>query len=77
VSRALKVASWAGGGEEMVVHLRGMAEVIQYVVEVESIMKLLLDDALEVRFSDVERLAPPCGSTDIQVLSNSTHIKLM
>jgi hypothetical protein len=38
-------------------------------------MKLLLDDALEVRFSEVGRLAPPCGSTDVQVLSNSTHIQ--
>ena len=73
--RTLKVAGWAGAGRRWwsicALWLRW------YIAEVESIMKLSLNDALEVRFSDVRRLAPLCGSTDIQVLSTSTHIKLM
>ena len=73
--RALKVAGWAGVERRWwsicALWLRW------YVTKVELIMKLSLDDALEVRFSDVRCLAPPCSSTDVQVLSTSTHIKLM
>jgi len=72
--RALKVAGWAGVGRRWwsicALWLRW------YIAEVEWIMKLSLDNALEVRFSDVRRLAPPYGSIDVQVLSTSMHIKL-